>query len=442
MRRFWSPLNAAYLVLFSALVCSCPLVTARPALLWAVLPAFLALNLFAGTLTVRTASRRLRICHHGGVLLCLFAFSLVAAVAWHIVLAVLVLPEDPWALVSSILYCAAFEAILFWNGILCVYCTSYRLGIRLRVVGALAGMIPILNLIVLRKIIRAVLDEAAFESAREAIDRARKDERICETKYPILFVHGVFFRDTKFFNYWGRIPKALEANGATVYYGEHGSAASIEKSAEELTARLKRLSEETGHEKFNVIAHSKGGLDCRCAIATLGAAPYVASLTTVNTPHRGCLFADRLLSEIPESVQISAAHAYNTTLRKLGDEDPDFLAAVRDLRAEVCRPLDEAWGVPDGIYCRSVGSLLKGSGGGRFPLNLSYPLVRHYDGENDGLVSESSFRFGEDYTLVTPKTDRGISHGDMIDLSREEIEGFDVREFYVGLVRDLKARGL
>ena len=36
---------------------------------------------------------------------------------------------------------------------------------------------------------------------------------------------------------------------------------------------------------------------------------------------------------------------------------------------------------------------------------------------------------------------RGISHGDMIDLNRQNIEEFDVREFYVQLVADLKKRG-
>ena len=30
----------------------------------------------------------------------------------------------------------------------------------------------------------------------------------------------------------------------------------------------------------------------------------------------------------------------------------------------------------------------------------------------------------------------------MIDLDRENIPGFDVREFYVGMVADLKRRGL
>ena len=36
---------------------------------------------------------------------------------------------------------------------------------------------------------------------------------------------------------------------------------------------------------------------------------------------------------------------------------------------------------------------------------------------------------------------RGISHGDVIDLNRENFDGFDVREFYVQLVSDLKQKG-
>lgn len=33
-------------------------------------------------------------------------------------------------------------------------------------------------------------------------------------------------------------------------------------------------------------------------------------------------------------------------------------------------------------------------------------------------------------------------HGDVVDLNRQNIKGFDVREFYVQLVKDLKDRGL
>ena len=75
-------------------------------------------------------------------------------------------------------------------------------------------------------------------------------------------------------------------------------------------------------------------------------------------------------------------------------------------------------------------------------MNVAYPIVRFFDGPNDGLVAETSFSFGEKYTLLTPVGKRGISHGDMIDLNRENIQEFDVREFYVGLVEELKGRGL
>ena len=34
-----------------------------------------------------------------------------------------------------------------------------------------------------------------------------------------------------------------------------------------------------------------------------------------------------------------------------------------------------------------------------------------------------------------------ISHGDMIDLTREDYQGFDVLEFYVKLVEELKQMG-
>lgn len=125
----------------------------------------------------------------------------------------------------------------------------------------------------------------------------RKEQRICSTKYPILMVHGVFFRDFEHLNYWGRIPAELEANGAVICYGNHNSAAAVRDSAKELAERIHQIVIKTGCEKVNVIAHSKGGLDMRSAIALTDIAPYVASLTTINTPHRGCQFADYLLGK-------------------------------------------------------------------------------------------------------------------------------------------------
>ena len=80
----------------------------------------------------------------------------------------------------------------------------------------------------------------------------------------------MFFRDFDHFNYWGRIPAELEKNGATIYYGEHNSAAAVNDSALELEKRIKEIVQQTGCGKVNIIAHSKGGLDSRTAIPLQG----------------------------------------------------------------------------------------------------------------------------------------------------------------------------
>ena len=126
----------------------------------------------------------------------------------------------------------------------------------------------------------------------------------------------------------------------------------------------------------------------------------------------------------------------------MGDTNPDFLAAVGDLTESACEKFNAEIPTPEEIYCQSFGSVLSHAIHGRFPLNFSYPLVKHFDGENDGLVASDAFAFGESFTLLATKGRRGISHADMIDLNRENISGFDVREFYVQLVHDLKMRGL
>ena len=133
--------------------------------------------------------------------------------------------------------------------------------------------------------------------------------------------------------------------------------------------------------------------------------------------------------------------AYNATLKKLGDANPDFLAAVRDLTASACEERNEKLPDSDAVYIQSVGSCLKYASGGRFPLNFTNGFVRSFDGENDGLVGEDSFPWGENYIYLKASGKRGISHGDMIDLNRENIQGFDVREFYVSLVNGLKEKG-
>ena len=331
-------------------------------------------------------------------------------------------------------------ALLFWNGMIRVYLTSVQLGIRWRVIGALCGPIPLLHLWALSHILQVTGQESAAEHRRIELDRTEAAATDCATRYPVLLVHGVFFRDVALLNYWGRVPTTLKRHGAVIRYGRQQSASSVAESGRELAQRIADIVAETGCKKVNLIAHSKGGLDCRYAITHAGAAEMVASLTTVNTPHRGCRFAEVLLQRIPRPIQWFIARRYNRIARLAGDQKPDFMAAVQDLTASACARFNEQTPDADGVFYQSVGSVMQRAGDGRFPLNLTYPLVRHYDGENDGLVAVSSMRWGNHFRFVRTEG-RGVSHGDMVDLNRENIPGFDVREFYLDLVRELKEKG-
>lgn len=404
---------------------------------------------FFPTLTVRKVSTtRNKILEDGIALLQIFLATTAAEIVCCVAMLIIGLPSGEDAAFSHPLFWLrqfglAFlvELILFWNGILRVYMTSIQLGIKWRVIGAACGLIPIVHLYVLCRIIRITSNEVLCENEKYLLNQIRAENQECRTKYPILLVHGVFFRDFRFFNYWGRIPAELKRNGAVLFYGSQQSAASVAECGEELAARIGQIRQETGCDKVNIIAHSKGGLDSRYAISKCGAAPYVASLTTINTPHRGCIFADYLLDKIPDAVCNKVASKYNAALTLLGDSQPDFMKAVRDLTASACAGLNET--LPDSpqVYYQSIGSRMNGAFSGRFPLNMSYPMVKHFDGANDGLVSVDSMEWGSRFTCLTVPGGRGISHGDMIDLNRENIDGFDVREFYVNLLHQLKEGG-
>lgn len=345
-------------------------------------------------------------------------------------------------LIIHILIVVLTENVIFWGGMIRCYIFSVQLGIKWRIIGILCGWIPVLHVLALLKIINITKSEISFEKGKYNENMLRAENLECKTKYPILLVHGVFFRDLKLFNYWGRVPDYLIKNGANIYYGNHDSASSVEESGIEISKRIDEIVSETQCEKVNIIAHSKGGLDCRCAISSTLAGKHVASLTTINTPHYGCLFADNLLNKISDKTQKSIAMKYNAALKKLGDKNPDFLKAVNCLTTKACLEFNKSNANLPEIYYQSVGSKMNKARSGRFPLNIAYPLVKHFDGENDGLVSVESMQWGENFTLIKTNKRRGISHGDIIDLNRENIPGFDVREFYFNIVKDLKLRGL
>ena len=332
--------------------------------------------------------------------------------------------------------------VIIMNGIIRILITSTQLKLLWKILLFFFWYLPILNFILIFVIYAVVRLEIMREKSRKELNDSRKENEVCKTKYPVILVHGVFFRDWQIFNYWGRIPGELIKNGAEIYYGNQQSAAKVEKSGNEIKEIIFEILNKSGAEKVNIIAHSKGGLDTRYAVSCLGMDRYVASLTTINTPHRGCKWVDKILKKVPEWLLKFVTKRYNSLFKRLGDKNPDFLNALMDLTSENCNNLNRIMEDKDGVVYQSFMSVMSKESSDGFPLNISYKLAEKSDGENDGLVGVESAKWGEFRSLISTKNKRGVSHGDVIDLKREDIKGFDVRELYVGILKELKEKGL
>jgi len=264
---------------------------------------------------------------------------------------------------------------------------------------------------------------ARREAVRHARDAARATRRICDTRYPILLVPGVAAVDMRVSRYWGRIPGALEANGARVFKAWQQSTRSVADAGEQLAQIIDETLAASGADRLNLIAHSKGGMDARWAISQRGCAEKVASLTTICTPHRGCDYGAIILRLLPRPARWALGAGYARAVRRDDVPSPDLLAMAQDMTPAECDQLNAMMPDADGVLYQSAGVTLA-------------------LGPWDGVVPTSSMEWGDWLGLARPVGQVGIGHADAIDMTGTDVGGFDVTEFYVQLAAELKARGL
>jgi triacylglycerol lipase len=331
--------------------------------------------------------------------------------------------------------------ILLINGMLRLAFSSTQMGLVRKIIMIAFWWAPIANVFIFGRACHISRREYLFEVSKIELGELRVENEVCKTKYPILLVHGIFWRDWQLFNYWGRIPAQLMRYGAKIYYGNQQSATKLDTCAGEIKNQILNIMEKEDCEKVNIIAHSKGGIDSRYAISCLGMDEYVASLTTINSPHNGSALADRLLERFSTNFVRKVAKIYNSFFKRLGDDTPDFYNSVMDLTTKQCVVFNQEAIDKEGVHYQSYTSKMRTATSAGFPLNIGYAILKPLKGDNDGFVSIEESKHGEFLGCIESSRRRGISHGDMIDLKRENIKGFDVREFYVNLVQDLKKNG-
>ena len=132
-------------------------------LIFIVLTGFIAFCNVHPDLINNIKDRKLHHCAGGVFLLKLFLFTTTVSI-------MLVFFHQAYD-IKTLLWIFIIELITFWNGIIRTYLFSTQMGIKLRIIGALCGMIPIINLILLLIIIRTVDYEIELESSKEEIIR-------------------------------------------------------------------------------------------------------------------------------------------------------------------------------------------------------------------------------------------------------------------------------
>ncbi|KAJ3054360.1 hypothetical protein HK097_002024 [Rhizophlyctis rosea] len=254
---------------------------------------------------------------------------------------------------------------------------------------------------------------------------------------PIVLCHGLFGFDVLGpetmpwlqIRYWKGIVEALRDIGCKVYVSKVGSVASLRTRAHELHSYL----EANGKgQRINLVAHSMGGLDCRYVISHMPAANYqVNSLTTIATPHRGSTFMDW----VSESVGVGHLNDYvkrqvddvvcgflakaekKAGVSGVGTQAMDLAAPPRTPTSQPINPVIRAMFAPldapaftnlTTSYCEAFNRVTPDRPDVHYasyaavtdvsvlaPLYFPYRIIRAREGENDGLVSLTSARWGQ-----------------------------------------------
>lgn len=214
--------------------------------------------------------------------------------------------------------------------------------------------------------------------------------------------------------------------------------ATIAIRAEQWAEVIEKIKTKYGYEKFNVVAHSMGGLDMRYAISNYSVADSVISLTTIAAPHQGTSLAEIVLTA-PLTVKEKLGELFDWFGESIYPASKsDAVAAVEQLtRQYVTEEFNP--GNPDDknvayfSYSAAVGK------GTKHPLNPIYKLqnqlIYHREGVNDSFVGLESAKWGEHLGTIS------LSHLEQIEIQVNKERKPLVENLWRDLAMNLRDRG-
>jgi len=255
-------------------------------------------------------------------------------------------------------------------------------------------------------------------------------------KYPIVMVHGIARNDQgKRIRPWGGIPYILRDNGLEVHYGNTDAWGSISSNAELLKTTIDTILENTKHDKVNIIAHSKGGIDSRYLIWKYDYGDKVASLTTISTPHHGSEIAD-LLHHSRLFQNRFSKRRLNVIGKLLGDQNPDIYYVSYELTTRNMNEFNTNILMDPGVYYQSIYSTMNNYSDDLL-LSRSFLYIMEKSGENDGMVTAMSASWGPN----SRRLPFILSHEQIIDHGTKSNIDMEISNIYLELIWELSILG-
>lgn len=274
------------------------------------------------------------------------------------------------------------------------------------------------------------------------------DSYLCDTKYPVVLAHGMgaSAEILGFVDYWWGIEDALTDEGCDVYITSVNGMDSTRAKAEDFKNQFLQILAISGASKANIIGHSHGTIYTRDAISNLGLASKVASHTSLCGPHRGSAIPDAIVGIVPDSLEWLVGDTMDFVYAVfMGDTNPSSLENAYDVtRPYMINTFNPNTPNMPGIYYQSWASKIKmmAIDARNWYFMATWPILLAHEGENDGLVSVNSAKWGnfrgtEDASWYSA----GCDHLNMIGQLFGVTPGFDAPEFFVDMVSELKDWG-
>lgn len=236
--------------------------------------------------------------------------------------------------------------------------------------------------------------------SRDGSTGVRHQATYLNPSLPIVFAHGLFgFDEIQLapevlrqtlpklsIVYWNGVAEVLTRRGIEVYTTRVPMSASIQERAHALRDAIDARYGDG--QEINLIGHSMGGLDARYLVTHLKTRARIRSLTTIASPHRGSTFADLML------YRVIGRERLPWFLRKLEQIGiPGGGRAFECLTRDSMKTFNETTPDMADVKYLSWGAAFQPGWFNEF--RLSHQAIYAEEGDNDGLVSIGSSKWGE-----------------------------------------------